>query len=203
MLDLARHKTLFLAPLAAAVCLAGGCVTRSQTFEGYSDDQLWTAMVATAKAPQYDDWKLSENEVMIDEEGRRLEIYRIVRRTLVSPYADPWKEELEWRMQVVLGRDWDGTTPTVDFTARQITVPAWVWEEADRYFAQMRTLLGPVKAPAETTAPSDQIMPAPLPAEPAEPAAAPAQPATEHPAQPAAEPAAAPAAEPPPEPLPE
>ncbi|MFZ9880838.1 MAG: hypothetical protein ACO3QC_05495 [Phycisphaerales bacterium] len=192
MLELARHKTLFLAPLAAAVCLAGGCVTRSQTFEGYSDDQLWTAMVATAKAPQYDDWKLSENEVMIDEEGRRLEIYRIVRRTLVSPHADPWKEEVEWRMQVVLGRDWDGATPTVDFTARQITVPAWVWEEADRYFAQMRTLLGPVKAPAEPAPHSDQIMPAPLPDEPA---AAPAHPAEE--------PAAAPAAEPPPEPLPE
>lgn len=185
MIDRATSKYLFLAPLAAAVAVAGGCVTRSQPFPGYTDDQLWTAMVATAKAPIYDDWKISENEVMVDETGRRLEIYRVVRRTLVSPTADPWKEDMEWRMQVVLGRDWDGTTPTIDFTARQVTVPAWVWAEADRYFGQMRTLLGPVKAPAEPAPSTDDIMPAPLPEEkPAAAAEAPAAAPTE-PTQPA------------------
>lgn len=202
MIDRATSQYLFLAPLAAAVAVAGGCVTRSQPFPGYNDDQLWTAMVATAKAPIYDDWKISENEVMVDEAGRRIEIYRIVRRTLVSPHADPWKEEMEWRMQVVLGRDWDGTTPIVDFTARQMTVPAWVWAEADRYFAQMRTLLGPAHPPAEPAPATGDIMPAPLPDQkPAAPAEQPAA-AAETPAPAPAEPATPPS-DPPIEPLPE
>lgn len=152
--------------LAAALC---GCTSRSQVFEGYADDQLWTAMVATARTPEYDDWKLTENEVFVDESGRRVEIYRVLRRTLVSPYADARRETAEWRFQVALS-DEDGA-PMVDFTARQAAIPAHVWTEADRYFAQMRTLLGP---PAAKAAPSE-----PPAAEPAPAAEAAPQPTTE------------------------
>jgi hypothetical protein len=131
--------------LAALLC---GCTSRSQVFEGYADDQLWTAMVATARTPEYDDWKITENEVFVDETGRRVEIYRVLRRTLVSPYADARRETAEWRFQVALSAD-EGT-PMIDFTARQAAVPAHVWTEADRYFAQMRTLLGPPATRAST-----------------------------------------------------
>lgn len=172
-----------------------GCTSRSQIFEGYGDDQLWTAMVATARAPSYDDWKIDENEVYIDDARRRIEIYRVLKRTYVSPYSDPRKEEEEWRFQIVLARDQELDQPMVDFTARQMTVPAHVWDEADRFFAQMRLLLGPMKgpeaAPASDTEPSP--MPPPLDPEPAAEAA------------PAAATGSAPASapEPAPEPLPE
>ena len=38
-------------PLASIVLAAtSGCTTHTQVFDGHSDDQLWTAMVATARA---------------------------------------------------------------------------------------------------------------------------------------------------------
>ena len=104
-----------------------GCTTQSQTFEGYYDDQVWSAMVAAARAPEYDEWKIAENETFIDEDGRRVEVYRVLRRLYVTPYSTPLDESREWRMQMVLGRHDDADAPVVDFTARQITVPAHVW----------------------------------------------------------------------------
>lgn len=143
-------------PLAAAVALVAttGCTSRTQTFEGYSDDQVWSAMVAASRTPEYEDWKVSDNDVFVDEAGRRIEVYRRLRRFYVSPYSDPRKEDEEWRLQVMLDRDGSADAPSVEFTARQITVPAHVWREADRFFAQVRALLGPVVEPTgETGAP--------------------------------------------------
>ena len=131
---------------AALACAVAGCPSRSQVFEGYSQDQVWSAMIAAAQSPEYDDWKIAENETFVDEDGRRVEVYRVLRRLLVTPYADPRKESEEWRLQLVLAHDMDIDAPVVDFTARQITVPAHVWREADRYFGQVRTLLGPPEA---------------------------------------------------------
>lgn len=144
-------------PIAAAVALVAttGCTSRTQTFEGYSDDQVWSAMVAASRTPEYEDWKVSDNEVFVDEAGRRIEVYRRLRRLYISPYSDPRKEDEEWRLQVMLDRDDSADAPTVEFTARQITVPAHVWREADRFFAQVRALLGPVVEPTgETGAPA-------------------------------------------------
>lgn len=148
-----------LRPLAAAAVLAAtGCTTQTQTFEGYSDEQVWSAMVAAARSPEYDDWKIAENEMFVDEEGRRLEVYRVVRRLYVTPHSEPLKESREWRMQMVLAHDDEAGAPVVDFTARQITVPAHVWAEADRYFNQVRSLLGPARGldtpPGPAAAPS-------------------------------------------------
>ena len=146
-----------LRPLAAvAILAAAGCTTKTQTFEGYSDEQVWSAMVAAARAPEYDDWKIAENETYVDEDGRRLEVYRVVRRLYVTPHSDPRKESREWRMRMVLARDENLAAPAIDFTARQITVPAHVWAEADRYFNQVRHLLGPVQgaSPQSTNGPS-------------------------------------------------
>ena len=137
---------------AAALLASTGCTTQSQSFEGYADDQVWSAMVAASRTPEYDDWKVSENEVFVDEAGRRIEVYRRLRRFYVSPHSDPRKEDEEWRLQMTLVDDSSADAPTVEFTARQITVPAHVWREADRFFAQVRALLGP--AVEETGEPS-------------------------------------------------
>ncbi|MBI1303472.1 MAG: hypothetical protein GC172_06755 [Phycisphaera sp.] len=138
-------------PLFAAVALvaATGCTSRTQTFEGYSDDQVWSAMVAVSRAPEYDDWKIADNDVFVDEAGRRIEVYRRLRRLYVSPYSEPRKEDEEWRLQMMLERDDSLDAPTVEFTTRQVTVPAHVWREADRFFAQVRALLGPVEEPTD------------------------------------------------------
>lgn len=136
----------FAAPLST-VLLAGlvGCSTTStQVFEGYRDDQVWSALVAAAQSPEYDDWKIAENQILVDEAGRRVEIYRQLKRLYVTPYSDPRMEREEWRLQVVLGRDEDSGQVSVDFTARQWTIPAHAWREASRYFTQVRSMLGPV-----------------------------------------------------------
>lgn len=146
-------------PAFVLVATLAGCTTRSATFEGYGDDQVWSAMVAAARTPEYDDWKVRDNEVFVDESGRRLEIFRVLKRLYVTPYAEPQKEDEEWRLQVVLSRDEELGAPTVDFTARQVSVPAHVWREADRYFAQVRSLLGPAAVP-----PADPTTAAPAPA---------------------------------------
>ena len=188
-------------PLASIVLAAtSGCTTHTQVFDGHSDDQLWTAMVATARAPSYDDWKVYENEVYVDDASRRIEIYRVLRRTYVSPFSDPRKEEEEWRFQIMLARDEKLNEPMVDFTARQIEVPAHVWNEADRYFAQMRLLLGPARAPTEVILIEVDVVPMPPPLD-EEPTVAPVAPAPV--AEPMPEPAAEPMPEPAMEPLPE
>jgi len=147
-----RHTALPIACIAF-IATSTGCTTRSQVFEGYSNDQLWTAMVATAKAPQYEDWKIVENDVAANDSTRRIEVYRLIKRTVVTPYAPARPEEAEWRFEIVLALDEDLQQPMVDFTARQVTVPAHVWKEADAYFAQMRTRLTPPAAAAVTKTP--------------------------------------------------
>ena len=52
-------------------------------------------------------------------------------------------EREEWRLQVALGREEDTDRTSVDFTVRQLTLPAHAWQEASRYFTQVRALLGP------------------------------------------------------------
>jgi hypothetical protein len=153
-------RTLTLGLVASALV---GCTTRTQVFEGYSDDQLWTAMVATANAPEYDDWRIRRNEVYVDDDSRRIEVFRVLRRTFVSPHAEPSRQEREWRFEILLARDEELEVPMIDFTARQISVPAHVWQEADRYFAQMRTLLGPVAAPASKSEDAEAADGVPMP----------------------------------------
>ena len=88
-----RTTTAFNARLSTLILATGfisatvGCTTRSQVFEGYGDDQLWTAMVASAQKPTYDDWRVMDNEVYVDEATRRIEVYRVLKRTLVTPYS--------------------------------------------------------------------------------------------------------------------
>lgn len=157
--------SLAAASATALVASLSGCTTRSATFDGYSDDQVWSAMVAAAESPDYDDWKIRQNEVFVDASARRLEVYRLLKRLYVTPYSDPRKEDREWRIQVMLTPTEEGESPTVDFTARQVTVPAHVWQEAERYFAQVRSLLGPPAPPARiepSSADDSQPMPPPL-----------------------------------------
>jgi hypothetical protein len=124
-----------------------GCTTRTQAFDGYPVDRLWPAMVATAQTPQYPDWKVMENDVFSDESTRTIEIYRLLKRTVVTPQNPPRTEDRTWKFRIEL-KDSDGA-PALNFSARQLAVPDHVWREAERYFAQVRTALGGA-APSST-----------------------------------------------------
>lgn len=198
------HTLSVTVPVAALIATMTGCTTRSATFEGYADDQVWSAMVAAARTPEYDDWKVQDNQVMVDESGKRLEVYRYLKRLYVTPFADPQKEQEEWRLQIVLSRDEALAAPTVDFTARQVSVPAHVWREADRYFAQVRALLGPAgPAPkaTESAGAAETSVPSPLTSETQGASTAPEAGATP-PSEPKPNGADSPTTQPP-EPLPE
>lgn len=128
-----------------SILALGGCVTRSQPLSGYSSDDVWIAMQAVADSPSYNDWHIVQNDVYANDDTRCIEVYRELKRLYVSPYSDPRKEEEEWRFQIALLQEAETGTPTINFTARQFALPAHVWDEADRYFAQVTALLGPPK----------------------------------------------------------
>ena len=127
-----------LAWVAIALLGLGGCTTVEHTYEEFSADQVWTAMVAVAETPEYDDWKVVANDVWVDEKNRRVEVYRQVRRVLYSPEAPPHPEQHWWRFEILLDKV---DPPTVRFLSRGFAVPAHAWREADRYFADVHDVL--------------------------------------------------------------
>jgi len=147
-----------------------GCTTTREVFPDQSADQVWTALVAAAKSPDYGDsdaqrrWTVRQNDVWVDDENNRIEIYRKLERDLHMPASPPLHENREWKFQVALEqRD----PPTVRFTSRQVGVPAHVWDESERYFAEVWKFLNgnpeggaaPAPAPAapsSTTRPRDK-----------------------------------------------
>ncbi len=141
-----------LAAAAATVAAASsiGCTSRTQTFDGCSSERLWPAMVATARTPEYSDWKVMDNQVHADDSDRTIEVFRTLKRTRVQPYSPERQEEKTWKFQIHLEGAADA--PQVRFSARQFAVPDHVWREADRYFAQVR---GALEGPAQpATAPA-------------------------------------------------
>ncbi len=152
--------SLPLRPLAVAVATiaiasASGCTSRTQTFEGCSAERLWPAMVATARTPDYSDWKVMDNNVHTDDSSRTIDVFRTLRRTRVQPYSPTREEERNWKFQIELEGSPDA--PVVRFSARQFAVPDHVWREADRYFAQVR---GTLRGPAEPAAAGASAEPA-------------------------------------------
>lgn len=139
--------------IACTLSCMTGCTTRTQVFEGYDDDKLWNAMLATAKAPAYDDWKVMDNQVFAEPGEKSIEVYRVLRRTSMHPDSATTTEERDWRFRILLTHEEakGAATPgtMVNFTARQFAVPAHVWKEADRYFAQVRVALDQPAAKSE------------------------------------------------------
>ena len=146
-----KFPALAATAATATVLVTGlGCATRTQAFEGYPEDRLWSAMVASARNPKYDDWRVMDNQVHAEDGSHGIEVYRVLRRNLVHPESAPSLEQREWKFQIELRHDANaGGLPVVAVTARQIAVPAHVWTEADRYFAQVRAILD---APAQEAA---------------------------------------------------
>ena len=92
-----------------------------QEFAGLPSDQVWTALVAVAQSPSYDDWTVTDNDVWVDEAARRIEIYRRLRRVIQQPAYKARRENREWRFQVIFEPT---DPPQATFTSRGLGVPS-------------------------------------------------------------------------------
>ena len=128
------------------VILAGtllwGCTSVEREFLGSPSDQVWSAMVAVANSPDYDDWTVTQNDVWVDPASQRIEIYRRMRRVIHQPAYKARRENREWRFQVIF------EPPLATFTSRGMGVPAHAQEEAEVFFDDVLNLLGGM--PSET-----------------------------------------------------
>lgn len=143
-----------LTVVVLASFILAGCTTVRQEFIGSSPDQVWTAMVAVAESPSYDDWTVTDNDVWVDEAARRIEIYRRLRRVIHQPASKARRENREWRFQVIFEPT---DPPLATFTSRGLGVPFHAHHEAERYFQDVLDLLGgmPQQDKAPSTASSD------------------------------------------------
>lgn len=126
--------------LFAAMFLSlAGCTTVKQSFVDVPADTVWTAMVAVAREPRYDDWTVAANDVWVDPAKRRIEVYRRVHRVLFRPAAEPWPQSRAWRFRISLEGD---AAPQGVFVSRGWGVPAHAQHEASRYFQDVLRVLG-------------------------------------------------------------
>ncbi len=137
-----------------AVSMLVGCTTVHQDIAGLPSDQVWTALVAVAESPDYDDWTVTENDVWVDEATQRIEIYRRLRRVIHQPASKARRENREWRFQVIFEPT---DPPGATFTSRGLGVPSHAQDEGERYFLDVLDLLGgmPPADEAPSTASSD------------------------------------------------
>ncbi|HRP61888.1 MAG TPA: hypothetical protein PK400_01195 [Phycisphaerales bacterium] len=131
--------------LFAVLGVASGCTTLRESYPDHAPAHVWTAMKAVAESPEYDDWWVSSNNVWVDEASSRIEVHRRVDRSLRRPLARPLREEREWRFQITLTSH---DPPTVNFLSRGFGVPMHARIEAERYFADVRRMLGTASQPS-------------------------------------------------------
>jgi len=138
-----------LAPVIALFTLAAvliGCA-QSRTYEGHSRDEVWQAMLFAAKHPRYRDWIVMDNQTWADEPAARIEIFRELKRDVVLPGQDPYREETEWRLRSALE---EGEVPVVRFSTSNMCIPAHFWLQADHYFDEVQSRLASAPPPSLT-----------------------------------------------------
>src|SRR5687768_8626959 len=153
-------KWLLIAAFALHACVSGGCTTVRESFAGHDPDQVWTALQAAANSPSggystgdpADRWGVRENRVWVDEESARIEIYRSLDRQVYRPGGlEPVRQERTWKLRVQMV---EREPPIVEFSSRQAGVPAHAWDEAARYFDEVRGILGEPVIPVSQSQPA-------------------------------------------------
>jgi hypothetical protein len=165
-----KHALPAMMALLAAVTSLTGCTTIVETFPDEDPAHVWTALVAVAETPDYSStdpaerWFVKENDVYVDEENARIEIYRELDRVLHRARTNPIREQRTWKFQIIF--EPEPAPPTAYFTSRRLGVPMQAADEAHRYFADVWALLGgsglmesepapPEQPPAEEEPPVD------------------------------------------------
>ncbi|MBL9147110.1 MAG: hypothetical protein JNM94_00300 [Phycisphaerae bacterium] len=156
-----------------------GCTSHTETFEGKSREQVWTAMVRAAENPVYSDWHVIENDAWAYDADSRIEVWRLLRR--YNDKQNQWArlEDSEWLFTIVL---LDTDPPSATFDVRSMCVPSHGWEQRENYFKQVWDLLGGPNAMTPPPAPSAPEPAAPTAASNVAPTPAPATPSGAEPA---------------------
>lgn len=110
-------------------------------------------MLAVAESPEYDDWHVTMNEVWVDDEQARIEVYRELRRILHRPRQQQVNQRRTWRFQITLE---DDDPPTARIVSRGMSVPAHAMKEVDRYLVDVRSMLNTGIATSSPRAPEEQ-----------------------------------------------
>ena len=132
--------------LPALALVLGACTSQTRVYEGYDPDAVWRAMVTAAQQPHYPDWKVTGNDVWVDEARHRIEVLRLVRRVYIQPTAPPHREERTWRFEMRLTHP---EPPQATFVSRGFGMPTEAQSEALRYFADVEHVL--LNLPEEPT----------------------------------------------------
>ena len=156
---------------AAMFAVVTGCTVYERKYPGRTADQVWSAMVAVANEPNYESekwgkWHVTKNEVWVDEENARIEMFRELRRVVYKAgMVKPDDQDRTYRITVNLR---DSEIPRVRFETRAWEIPADAFAESQRYFDDVGELLEimPMLAePAVTTAPAEAPVAEPAPTE--------------------------------------
>jgi hypothetical protein len=138
-----------VAIVLVAITLAGCSTSMHQTFPSADRSHLWTAMVATAKAPEYtsDDilsrWIVVENNVDANPEKAQIDVRRKITRTLHLPRQKEQHDRRDVHFSVFL---LPSNPPTIEFISKNIDlIPARGENEAKRYFSAVEEMLVPIK----------------------------------------------------------
>ena len=160
-LDRLMRGTITCGVLATIVVICG-CTSVEHSFLGYGSDQVWTAMVAVARTPVYDDWKIAGNDVWVDEREYHIEVHRHLRRVQYRPDAEPHRESQTWRFEIRLV---ELDPPLARFVSRGMGQPTDAQREGKRYFRDVHDLLLGLPTEARLLHTDDDLFESPGPDE--------------------------------------
>jgi hypothetical protein len=133
---------------AILICslLLTGCTTPQHAWPNQNRDVVWTAMVAAAKAPDYNAvdqkkrWIVLSNAVEVSSETGIILVRRKLARSIKLPLQVEQTDERDWffTIQLLPGQKPEATFDTVG----QTLVPARVQDEARRFFKLVDELVG-------------------------------------------------------------
>lgn len=127
------------------LALPGGCTSLREYFVDAPPEQVWSALVAVAREPDYEHpdpgrrWTVTDNNVWVDESHGRIEIERKLDRVMRVPAAAPQRERREWQFQITFYAD---DHPNALFISRRAGLPIEARLEAERYFDAVHAMLG-------------------------------------------------------------
>lgn len=136
----------FIATMSTVCCL--GCVAAQHEYHNVDRNVLWTAMVAVANAPEYSNedfmkrWVLVENDVVTHADIGKIDVHRIVERTLHLPLQKSQHDRREIMFSVYL---LPTNPPKVEFMSHNTQfLPVRSRDEAERFFSAVESMLQPV-----------------------------------------------------------
>ena len=133
---------------AILICslVLAGCTTPQHSWPNQNRDVVWTAMVAAAKAPDYNAvdpkkrWIVLANTVEVSSDTGIILVRRKLARSIQLPLQVEQTDERKWVFTIQL---LPGQKPKATFdTIGQTLVPARVQDEARRYFKLVDELVG-------------------------------------------------------------